>query len=215
MNGDSILSEVNITLIVTIIGNLTALIVAGIGFVAALKAAKIASDRETTRVFAVKRHEAIIETIKILQNRVTILKQIILISELRGDGLEVVDQVQLVLSLAQRLDQSLSSNQELFGVLPYISRCPVFNIDEQYDVSRVLSFVRICKEVSASMKLRSTGVSSNEELLRLKKGLEGIREPMNHEYEKAKELVDYLCDQLKDDTRRSFVQNVRSKGQSN
>lgn len=43
------------TLIVAIIGSLTSLTVAGIGFVAAVKAARVASDQETKRIFAVIR----------------------------------------------------------------------------------------------------------------------------------------------------------------
>lgn len=38
-----------------IIGSLTSLTVAGIGFVAAVKAARVASDQETKRIFAVIR----------------------------------------------------------------------------------------------------------------------------------------------------------------
>lgn len=88
----------NIALIVAIIGSLTSLIVAGIGFVAAVKAAKIASDRETKRVFAVRRHEAIVEAIKILQERATILRQIILVSDSKWGEAEVICQIQLILS---------------------------------------------------------------------------------------------------------------------
>ncbi len=69
------------TLIVAIIGSLTSLTVAGIGFVAAVKAARVASDRETKRIFAIKRHEAIVEAIRILQNRATIFREIVLVAE--------------------------------------------------------------------------------------------------------------------------------------
>ena len=187
----------NIALIVAVIGSLTSLIVAGIGFVAAVRAAKIASDRETKRVFAVKRHEAIVEAIKILQDRATILRQIILVSDSKWGEAEVVCQIQLILLLSQKIDQSLAANREMFGVVPYLSRCPAFNHYEQDDFSKSLSFVRICRDVDVAMKLRGTNMPTSDEVSTLKRALEEIREPMNHDYENVVRLVDYLCDQLK------------------
>lgn len=186
----------NIALIVTIIGSLTSLIVAGIGFVAAVKAAKIASDRETKRVFAVRRHEAIVEAIKILQERATILRQIILVSDSKWGEAEVICQIQLILSLSQKIDQSLAANREMFGVVPYVPQCPVSNIDEQNDLSKVVSFVRVCKIVNAKMVARGTNMPTPEETLILKQGLEGIRETLEHDCDRAVKLVDYLCGQL-------------------
>lgn len=186
----------NIALIVAIIGSLTSLIVAGIGFVAAVKAAKIASDRETKRVFAVRRHEAIVEAIKILQERATILRQIILVSDSKWGEAEVVCQIQLILSLSQKIDQSLAANREMFGVVPYVPQCPVSNIDEQNDLSKVVSFVRVCKIVNAKMVARGTNMPTPEETLILKQGLEGIRETLEHDCDRAVKLVDYLCGQL-------------------
>ena len=186
----------NIALIVAIIGSLTSLIVAGIGVVAAVKAAKIASDRETKRVFAVRRHEAIVEAIKILQERATILRQIILVSDSRWGEAEVICQIQLILSLSQKIDQSLAANQEMFGVVPYVPQCPVSNIDEQNDLSKVVSFVRVCKIVNAKMVARGTNMPTPEETLILKQGLEGIRETLEHDCDRAVKLVDYLCGQL-------------------
>lgn len=43
---------------IALIGSVTSLLVAAIGFVAAVLAAKIAVDRETARAFALKRREA-------------------------------------------------------------------------------------------------------------------------------------------------------------
>ena len=186
----------NIALIVAIIGSLTSLIVAGIGFVAAVKAAKIASDRETKRVFAVRRHEAIVEAIKILQERATILRQIILVSDSKWGEAEVICQIQLILSLSQKIDQSLAANREMFGVVPYVPQCPVSNIDEQHDLSKVVSFVRVCKIVNAKMVARGTNMPTPEETLILKQGLEGIRETLEHDCDRAVKLVDYLCGQL-------------------
>lgn len=186
----------NIALIVAIIGSLTSLIVAGIGFVAAVKAAKIASDRETKRVFAVRRHEAIVEAIKILQERATILRQIILVSDSKWGEAEVICQIQLILSLFQKIDQSLAANREMFGVVPYVPQCPVSNIDEQNDLSKVVSFVRVCKIVNAKMVARGTNMPTPEETLILKQGLEGIRETLEHDCDRAVKLVDYLCGQL-------------------
>lgn len=186
----------NIALIVAIIGSLTSLIVAGIGFVAAVKAAKIASDRETKRVFAVRRHEAIVEAIKILQERATILRQIILVSDSKWGEAEVICQIQLILSLSQKIDQSLAANREMFGVVPYVPQCPVSNIDEQNDLSKVVSFVRVCKIVNAKMVARGTNMPTPEETLILKQGLEGIRETLEHDCDRAVKLVDYLCGQL-------------------
>ena len=186
----------NIALIVAIIGSLTSLIVAGIGFVAAVKAAKIASDRETKRVFAVRRHEAIVEAIKILQERATILRQIILVSDSKWGEAEVICQIQLILSLSQKIDQSLAANREMFGVVPYVPQCPVSNIDEQNDLSKVVSFVRVCKIVNAKMVARGTNMPTPEETLILKQGLEGIRETLEHDCDLAVKLVDYLCGQL-------------------
>ena len=186
----------NIALIVAIIGSLTSLIVAGIGFVAAVKAAKIASDRETKRVFAVRRHEAIDEAIKILQERATILRQIILVSDSKWGEAEVICQIQLILSLSQKIDQSLAANREMFGVVPYVPQCPVSNIDEQNDLSKVVSFVRVCKIVNAKMVARGTNMPTPEETLILKQGLEGIRETLEHDCDRAVKLVDYLCGQL-------------------
>lgn len=87
----------DMALIVATIGSLTSLIVAWIGFAAAVKAAKVSSDRETKRVFAVKRHEAIVEAIKILQDRATILRQIILVSNSKWGEVEVVGKIRLLL----------------------------------------------------------------------------------------------------------------------
>lgn len=186
----------NIALIVAIIGSLTSLIVAGIGFVAAVKAAKIASDRETKRVFAVRRHEAIVEAIKILQERATILRQIILVSDSKWGEAEVVCQIKLILSLFQKIDHSLAANREMFGVVPYVPQCPVSNIDEQNDLSKVVSFVLVCKIVNAEMVARGTNMPTPEETLILKQGLEGIRETLEHDCDRAVKLVDYLCGQL-------------------
>ena len=188
----------DMALIVATIGSLTSLIVAWIGFAAAVKAAKVSSDRETKRVFAVKRHEAIVEAIKILQDRATILRQIILVSNSKWGEVEVVGKIRLILSLSQKIDQSFTANRELFGVGPYVPQCPFFNIDEQSDFSKVVSFVCICKLVNAKMVARDTNIPTSEERLILSQGLEEIRETFEHDYERAVKLVDYLCVQLKD-----------------
>lgn len=185
-------------LIVATIGSLASLIVACIGFVAAVRTARVTSDLETKRVFAVKRHEAIVEAIKILQDRATVLRQIILVSDSKWDEVEVVGQIRLILSLSQKIDQNLAANRELFGVVPYVPQCPLFNIDEQSDISKVVSFVCICKLVNAKMVARGTDIPTHEETLILRHELEGIRETFVHDYERAVKLVDYLCVQLKD-----------------
>lgn len=185
------------TLIVAIIGSLTSLTVAGIGFVAAVKAAHVASDQETKRIFAVKRHEAIVEAIRILQNRATILREIVLVAESKPGDAEIVDLARSILSLLS--NQDMVANREMFGVVPYVPHCPAFSYDEQCDLSKVLSFFFTCKAVDASLKLRGTNMPTAEEVVMLKKKLEEIREPVKHEYEKAVKLVDYLCDQLKGD----------------
>lgn len=185
------------TLIVAIIGSLTSLTVAGIGFVAAVKAARVASDRETKRIFAIKRHEAIVEVIRILQNRATIFREIVLVAESKPGDAEIVDLARSILSLLS--NQDLVANREMFGVVPYIPHCPAFSYDEQCDLSKVLSFVFTCKAVDASLKLRGTNMPTAEEVAMLKKKFEEIREPVKHGYVKAVKLVDYLCDQLKGD----------------
>ena len=185
------------TLIVAIIGSLTSLTVAGIGFVAAVKAARVASDRETKRIFAIKRHEAIVEVIRILQNRATIFREIVLVAESKPGDAEIVDLARSILSLLS--NQDLVANREMFGVVPYIPHCPAFSYDEQCDLSKVLSFVFTCKAVDASLKLRGTNMPTTEEVAMLKKKFEEIREPVKHGYVKAVKLVDYLCDQLKGD----------------
>ena len=185
------------TLIVAIIGSLTSLTVAGIGFVAAVKAARVASDRETKRIFAIKRHEAIVEAIRILQNRATIFREIVLVAESKPGDAEIVDLARSILSLLS--NQDLVANREMFGVVPYVPHCPAFSYDEQCDLSKVLSFVFMCKAIDASLKLRGTNMPTAEEVAMLKKKFEEIREPVKHEYEKAVKLVDYLCDQLKGD----------------
>lgn len=184
-------------LIVAIIGSLTSLTVAGIGFVAAVKAARVASDRETKRIFAIKRHEAIVEAIRILQNRATILREIVLVAESKPGDAEIVDLARSILSLLS--NQDMVANREMFGVVPYVPHCPAFSYDEQCDLSKVLSFFFTCKAVDASLKLRGTNMPTTEEVAMLKKKFEEIREPVKHEYEKAVKLVDYLCDQLKGD----------------
>ena len=186
------------TLIVVIIGSLTSLTVAGIGFVAAVKAARVASDQETKRIFAVKRHEAIVEAIRSLQNRATIFREIVLVAESKPGDAEIVDLARSILSLLS--NQDLVANREMFGVVPYVPHCPAFSYDEQCDLSKVLSFFFTCKAVDASLKLRGTkNMPTAEEVAMLKKKFEEIREPVKHEYEKAVKLVDYLCDQLKGD----------------
>lgn len=185
------------TLIVAIIGSLTSLTVAGIGFVAAVKAARVASDRETKRIFAIKRHEAIVEAIRILQNRATIFREIVLVAESKPGDAEIVDLARSILSLLS--NQDLVANREMFGVVPYVPHCPAFSYDEQCDLSKVLSFFFTCKAIDASLKLRGTNMPTAEEVAMLKKKFEEIREPVKHEYEKAVKLVDYLCDQLKGD----------------
>ncbi len=185
------------TLIVAIIGSLTSLTVAGIGFVAAVKAARVASDRETKRIFAIKRHEAIVEAIRILQNRATIFREIVLVAESKPGDAEIVDLARSILSLLS--NQDLVANREMFGVVPYVPHCPAFSYDEQCDLSKVLSFFFTCKAVDASLKLRGTNMPTAEEVAMLKKKFEEIREPVKHGYVKAVKLVDYLCDQLKGD----------------
>ena len=185
------------TLIVVIIGSLTSLTVAGIGFVAAVKAARVASDQETKRIFAVKRHEATVEVIRILQNRATIFREIVLVAESKPGDAEIVDLARSILSLLS--NQDLVANREMFGVVPYVPHCPAFSYDEQCDLSKVLPFFFTCKAVDASLKLRGTNMPTTEEVAMLKKKFEEIREPVKHEYEKAVKLVDYLCDQLKGD----------------
>ena len=185
------------TLIVAIIGSLTSLTVAGIGFVAAVKAARVASDQETKRIFAVKRHEAIVEAIRILQNRATIFREIVLVAESKPGDAEIVDLARSILSLLS--NQDLVANREMFGVVPYVPHCPAFSYDEQCDLSKVLSFFFTCKAVDASLKLRGTNMPTAEEVAMLKKKFEEIREPVKHGYVKAVKLVDYLCDQLKGD----------------
>ena len=195
------------TLIVAIIGSLTSLTVAGIGFVAAVKAARVASDRETKRIFAIKRHEAIVEAIRILQNRATIFREIVLVAESKPGDAEIVDLARSILSLLS--NQDLVANREMFGVVPYVPHCPAFSYDEQCDLSKVLSFFFTCKAVDASLKLRGTNMPTTEEVAMLKKKFEEIREPVKHEYEKAVKLVDYLCDQLKGDVHEASANGYK------
>ena len=49
------------SLILALIGSVTSLLVAAIGFFAAVRAAKVAAERETARAFTLKRHDAILE----------------------------------------------------------------------------------------------------------------------------------------------------------
>ena len=69
------------SLTLALIGSVTSLLVAAIGFFAAVRAAKVAAERETARAFALKRHDAILEATKILLDRANLYRQMLQVTD--------------------------------------------------------------------------------------------------------------------------------------
>lgn len=69
------------SLILALIGSMTSLLVAAIGFFATVRVAKIAAERETSRAFALKRHDAILEAAKILLDRANLYQQMLQVAD--------------------------------------------------------------------------------------------------------------------------------------
>lgn len=191
-------STMDIALKVSLIGSGTSLLVAGIGFFAAVLTAKVAADRETARAFALKRHEAILEAAKILLDRKNLYQQMLQVADVGLDLTETPPRVQMFSMLADKLARQSDLDQIVLGVVPYVDNIPTTDYDQQSDLSKILAFVQLCRNVDLAMRQRGAVDPMSAELVALTEGLKIIREPIAHEYKRAQLQADFLCTKLKD-----------------
>lgn len=188
----------NYSIILALIGSVTSLLVAAIGFFAAVRAAKIAAERETARAFALKRHDAILEAAKILLDRANLYQQMLQTTDVGMNLTESVPRVQMFAALADKLTRHMDLDRVVLGVVPYVGNIPTTDYDQQADLSKILAFVQLCRDVNLAMNQRGAADPIPLELAALTEGLKTIREPIEHEYNRAQLQSDFLCARVKD-----------------
>ena len=186
------------SLILALIGSVTSLLVAAIGFFAAVRAAKIAAERETARAFALKRHDAILEAAKILLDRANLYQQMLQTTDFGMNPTESVPRVQMFAALADKLTRHMDLDRVVLGVVPYVGNIPTTDYDQQADLSKILAFVQLCRDVNLAMNQRRAVDPTPLELAALTEGLRTIREPIAHECKRAQLQSGFLCERLKD-----------------
>ena len=188
----------NYSIILALIGSVTSLLVAAIGFFAAVRAAKIAAERETARAFALKRHDAILEAAKILLDRANLYQQMLQTTDFGMNPTESVPRVQMFAALADKLTRHMDLDRVVLGVVPYVGNIPTTDYDQQADLSKILAFVQLCRDVNLAMNQRRAVDPTPLELAALTEGLRTIREPIAHECKRAQLQSGFLCERLKD-----------------
>ena len=108
----------NYSIILALIGSVTSLLVAAIGFFAAVRAAKIAAERETARAFALKRHDASLEAAKILLDRASLYRQMLQTTDVGLNQAESALRVQMFVAQANKLAQQMDLDRVVLGVVP-------------------------------------------------------------------------------------------------
>ena len=108
----------NYSIILALIGSVTSLLVAAIGFFAAVRAAKIAAERETARAFALKRHDAILEAAKILLDRANLYQQMLQTTDVGLNQAESALRVQMFVAQANKLAHQMDLDRVVLGVVP-------------------------------------------------------------------------------------------------
>ena len=186
------------SLILALIGSVTSLLVAAIGFFAAVRAAKIAAERETARAFALKRHDAILEAAKILLDRANLYQQMLQTTDVGLNQAESALRVQMFVAQANKLAQQMDLDRVVLGVVPYVGNIPTTDYDQQADLSKILAFVQLCRDVNLAMNQRRAVDPTPLELAALTEGLRTIREPIAHECKRAQLQSGFLCERLKD-----------------
>ena len=186
------------SLILALIGSVTSLLVAAIGFFAAVRAAKIAAERETARAFALKRHDAILEAAKILLDRANLYQQMLQTTDVGLNQAESALRVQMFVALADKLTRHMDLDRVVLGVVPYVGNIPTTDYDQQADLSKILAFVQLCRDVNLAMNQRRAVDPTPLELAALTEGLRTIREPIAHECKRAQLQSGFLCERLKD-----------------
>ena len=188
----------NYSIILALIGSVTSLLVAAIGFFAAVRAAEIAAERETARAFALKRHDAILEAAKILLDRANLYQQMLQTTDVGMNPTESVPRVQMFAALADKLTRHMDLDRVVLGVVPYVGNIPTTDYDQQADLSKILAFVQLCRDVNLAMNQRRAVDPTPLELAALTEGLRTIREPIAHECKRAQLQSGFLCERLKD-----------------
>lgn len=100
------------SIILALIGSVTSLLVAAIGFFAAVRAAKVAAERETARAFALKRHDAILEATKILLDRANLYRQMLQVTDVGLNLTEAAPRVQMIATLMDKLSHHMDLDRE-------------------------------------------------------------------------------------------------------
>ena len=186
------------SIILALIGSVASLLVAAIGFFAAVRAAKVAAERETARAFALKRHDAILEATKILLNRSNLYRQMLQTTDVGLNQAESALRVQMFVAQANKLAQQMDLDRVVLGVVPYVGNIPTTDYDQQADLSKILAFVQLCRDVNLAMNQRRAVDPTPLELAALTEGLKTIREPIEHEYNRAQLQSDFLCARVRD-----------------
>ena len=186
------------SLILVLIGSVTSLLVAAIGFFAAVRAAKIAAERETARAFALKRHDAILEAAKILLDRANLYQQMLQATDVGMNPTESVPRVQMFAALADKLTRHMDLDRVVLGAVPYVDNIPTTDYNQQSDLSKILAFVQLYQNVDLAMRQRGAADPTTIELAALTEGLKTIRDPIEHEYKRAQLQSNFLCARAKD-----------------
>ena len=103
------------SLILALIGSVTSLVVAAVGFFAAVRAAK----RETARAFALRRHDAILEAVMILLDRANFYQQMLQAANVGMNPTEAAPRVQMIAALIDKLGHHMDLDRVVWDVVPY------------------------------------------------------------------------------------------------
>ena len=101
-------------------------------------------------------------------------------------------------ALADKLTRHMDLDRVVLGVVPYVGNIPTTDYDQQADLSKILAFVQLCRDVNLAMNQRRAVDPTPLELAALTEGLRTIREPIAHECKRAQLQSGFLCERLKD-----------------
>lgn len=196
MSGDGMMLEINWSVVLERLDKFQPILVAFVGFGGAVAAALVASNRETRRTLALKRHDAIVEAAKVLWARADVCRQMLQIAD---SGIETSDasiKLQILFSLFRQLAEQQPLDRVVLGARPYVKDIPQFDYDAQKDLSRVIAFGRDCEKVVREMQLRGATMPSESEMAELRNSINSLRETFHHEYDRAEKLANFLSSRL-------------------
>ena len=195
------------------------IIVAWIGFRAAIKAAKdsssaaieaakVTADANMKQVLCMKAHDAIVTAIKVLSHRHDICNALLKLIVDDSTEERVRLNVGLFFALSQKFSETTSLDLETISVLPYVrSKLPERSNCEVQDLDAMVKFGLLCKKINYNLMIRGSTELLPEEIGNLSMGLKAVKEPFLRE----KDIIERTLDVLYTELRRVEKECVSAK----